>query len=175
MDCKKSLYSSVDNLVNAKNFDLVSFTYNFKRMVDNIIFFHNIIGKNATNSNDLSKIQYRLTSSQRPLEGQIAYFYIENSYPKEIFNSHWCLVLKDLGNTMTIIPTTSIKEDTTKIDRSSEIMIKIKDFEEDGCSRLKIHQLFSADILRIDKSKKIYDLQTDFGYIKEEVKKILNL
>jgi hypothetical protein len=52
---------------------------------------------------------------------------------------------------------------------------KLKNFEESGCSKLKVNQIFSAGLMRLDQSKKIYDLQTDFSYVKQNIKKILDL
>lgn len=160
-------------LLSLKNFDIASFVFNYRRMIDNLYFFHNIVGKKANNLYELSKVTYSLPKDKRPKEGQVAYFYIENSYPKEIYNSHWCLVLKDFGNTMVIIPTTSIKNEAEIIDESKEFLIEIKDFEESGKSKLKVTQIFSADTIRIDKDRKIYDLSTDFYEIKEKIKNIL--
>ncbi|MFT8341365.1 MAG: hypothetical protein ABF652_08140 [Clostridium beijerinckii] len=175
MNFKQALYTEIDKLVNIKNFDIQSFYYNFRRMVNNINKFHNKIGKNAKNTRELSRIQYDIPVAKKPKEGQVAYCFIEHSYPKEIFNSHWCLILKDLGNIMVVVPLTSIKEDSNLVDKEREMIIKVKKFEDDGCSKLKINQIFSADLMRIDTSKKVYDLQTDFIYIKSNIKKILNL
>ena len=54
-------------------------------------------------------------------------------------------------------------------------MDKIKNFEEDGCSKLKIHQMFCADIMRINPKKKVYQLQTDISYVKQKIKELINL
>ena len=60
-------------------------------------------------------------------------------------------------------------------DQYHSMLIEIKDFEEDGCSKLKIHQMFSADIMRINTEKKVYQLQTDYDYVKEKIKELTNL
>ena len=174
-DVKKELYNITNQLLKIKNFDIESFIYNYKRMVNSIYHFHNTIGKNAKTPAQLSKIKYNLKGMKRPAEGDICYFYIENSYPKEIFNSHWCLILKDFGNTMLVVPMVSIKKDSTNLDKSCEMIVKIKDFEENGCSKLKINQIFSADIMRINPTKKTYRLQTDYDYVKKKIKELTNL
>lgn len=89
-----------------------------------------------------------------PKEGQVAYFYIETSYPKEIYNSHWCLVLKDLGSLLVVVPLTSIKQDSNPVDKEREMIIKIKNFEESGCSKLKVNQIFSAGLCDLINQKK---------------------
>ena len=172
MDAKKELDNITNQLLKIKNFDIVSFVFNYKRMVNSLYHFHNTIAKTPI---QLSKIKYNLKGMKRPVEGDVCYFYIENSYPKEIFNSHWCLILKDFGNTMLVVPMVSIKKDSADVDKSCEMIVKIKDFEEDGCSKLKIHQIFSADIMRINPEKKVYRLQTNYDYVKEKIKELTNL
>ena len=175
MDIQKELEEINKKILQIKNFDIVNFVYNYKRMVNSIYHFHNTIGKNAKNTTQLSQIRYNLKGMKRPTEGDVCYFYIENSYPKEIFNSHWCLILKDFGNTMLVVPMVSIKKESAGVDNSCEMIVKIKDFEEEGCSKLKIHQMFSADVMRINPSKKVYRLQTNYDYVKETIRKLTNL
>lgn len=163
------LNKSVTKLLKIKHFDLTSFSYNFERMINNIYFFNNSLCANCQNESDVSNVQYNLPVKERPKEGQVAFFYIENSYPKEIFNSHWCLVLKDFGSLMLVVPMTSVKSDSSEVYEPTEIDVKIKDFENDGTSRLHVDQIFSADIMRIDKSKPIYDLDDDFEVIKNKI------
>lgn len=175
VDVKKELSNITDQLLKIKHFDIESFVYNYKRMVNSIYHFHNTIGKHAKTPSQLSKIKYNLKGMKKPIEGDVCYFYIENSYPKEIFNSHWCLILKDFGNTMLVVPMVSIKAESAPLDRSCEIIVKIKDFEENGCSKLKIHQMFSADIMRINPAKSTYRLQTNFDYVKNKIRELTNL
>ena len=163
------LNKSVTKLLKIRHFDLISFSYNFERMVNNIYFFNNSLCANCQNESDVSNVQYNLPAKERPKEGQVAFFYIENSYPKEIFNSHWCLVLKDFGSLMLVVPMTSVKSNSSEVYEPTEIDIKIKDFENDGTSRLHVDQIFSADIMRIDKSKPIYDLDNDFEVVKNKI------
>ena len=64
---------------------------------------------------------------------------------------------------------TSIKLDSSDTYEPTEIDIKIKDFENDSLSRLHINQIFSADIMRIDKTKPIYDLEDDFEEVRNKI------
>ena len=175
MDVEKELELINKKILSIKNFDIVSFVYNYKRMVNSIYHFHNTIGKFAKNKTELSKIKYNLKGMKRPSEGDVCYFYIENSYPKEIFNSHWCLILKDFGNTMLIVPLVSIKKESAPVDKTCEMIIRVKNFEEEGCSKLKVYQMFCADIMRINSNKKVYKLQTPYDYIKNKIKELTNL
>lgn len=174
MDYKKELDAITNQILKIKNFDTQSFVYNYKRMVSSISHFHNNIGRDAETPVQLSKIKYNLKGMKRPTTGDVCYFYIENSYPKEIFNSHWCLILKDFGNTMLVVPMVSLKQESALIDKSCEIIVKINDFEEDGCSKLKIHQMFCADVMRINPKKSIYRLQTNFDYVKNCIKEVID-
>lgn len=175
MDYEKELENINKKILKIKNFDIESYVWNYKRMINSIFHFHNVIGKSAINSVQLSKIQYNLKGMKRPTTGDVCYIYIENSYPKEIYNSHWCLILKDFGNTMLVVPMVSIKKDSAPFDRTCEMIVKIKNFEEDGCSKLKVHQMFCADIMRINPQKKVYQLQTDISYVKQKIKELTNL
>ena len=94
---------------------------------------------------------------------------------KEIFNSHWCLVLKDFGNTFLVVPMVSLKIDSAPVDKNTEMIVKIKNFEDGGCSKLKIHQMFCGDAMRVNPKKKVYNLQTDFEYVKNKIKDLTNL
>ena len=175
MDYEKELDLIKAKLLTIKNFNLEDFIWNYKRMVDSIYHFHNNIGKHAPNATALSKIKYNIKGIPRPKEGEVAYFYIENSYPKEIFNSHWCLILKDFGNTFLVVPMVSLKNDSAPVDKATEMIVKIKDFEESGCSKLKVHQMFCGDAMRLNPKKKIYELQTDFSYVKNRIKELTKL
>lgn len=167
------LNKSVTKLLKIRHLDLTSFSYNFERMVNNIYFFNNSLCANCQNESDVSNVQYKIPLKERPKEGQVAFFYIENSYPKEIFNSHWCLILKDFGSLMLVVPMTSVKSNSSEVYEPTEIDIKIKDFENNGTSRLHVDQIFSADIMRIDKSKPIYDLDDDFEVVKNKIFEII--
>lgn len=175
MDIEKELELINKKILSIKNFDIISFVYNYKRMINSIYHFHNTIGRNVNNNTELSKIKYNLKGMEHPSEGDVCYFYIENSYPKEIYNSHWCLILKDFGNTMLIVPLVSIKKESAPVDKTCEMIIRVKDFEEEGCSKLKVHQMFCADIMRINPNKKVYKLQTSYDYVKNKIKELTNL
>lgn len=175
MDYKKELDCISSTIMSIQNFDTKNFIFNYKNMVNQIAHFYNRIAKDAKNPQEASEVKYDLPKDNLPRVGQVAYFQIEHSYPKEIFNGHWCLVLNDFGNTMLVIPLTSIKPTSKPVDENIEMEIQIKDFEEDGTSKLKIHQMFCADLMRIDKRKKIYNLETSFEEVKNKIKDSIGL
>ena len=63
MDVEKELELINKKILSIKNFDIVSFVYNYKRMVNSIYHFHNTIGKFDKNKTELSKIKYNLKCS----------------------------------------------------------------------------------------------------------------
>ena len=63
------LKKSVTKLSKIKYFDLISFSYNFERMVNNIYFFNNSLCANCQNESEVSNVQYKLPVKERPKEG----------------------------------------------------------------------------------------------------------
>ena len=53
MDVEKELELINKKILSIKNFDIISFVYNYKRMVNSIYHFNNTIGKNAKNNTEL--------------------------------------------------------------------------------------------------------------------------
>ena len=68
MNIQKELEDINKKLLSIQNFDLVSFVYNYKRMIHSIYHFHNTIGKNAKTKTQLSQIKYNLKGMKRPVE-----------------------------------------------------------------------------------------------------------
>ena len=86
---------------------------------------------------------------------------INDSYSNYKDNLYFVVKEKESDMKFEVIGVT--EDDVTEID------IKIKDFENDSLSRLHINQIFSADIMRIDKTKPIYDLEDDFEEVRNEI------
>lgn len=175
IDIRTIFQNAYNKLGKLKNYDKEGFALNLSQWVDDLYFFYNCIAKNANTLTEAQKVKYDLPKNKKPNEGQVAYFNIGRGYPKELYDGHWCYVLKDLGNNMIIIPTTSFKDDNKYFDETLEMEIKIRDFEEEGTSRLRINQIRSIDIMRIHKGKHIYNVDTDMKIIKENISKILSL
>ena len=173
MALRDDLISVVDKVLSVRLFDAEAFYWNLKKMVDRIFFFHNVIGAHASTPKQLSQIKFDVPKDKMPRDGQVAYFNIEHSYPKEIFNGHWCYVFRNLGNTVLIIPLTSFKEDSAPVKDDVEMEIQVSNFCEDGASKLKIHQMFCADWLRLDQRKDPYEVTTDKAIIQEKIKNVL--
>lgn len=112
------------------------------------------------------------TPSPRPKEGQVAYFNLRRGYPKEIYDGHYCYILKDFGTKYVVLPITSIKDGTAP-NPNYEIDIVIKNFINDLPSRMHVDEIRIADPLRVKENKGIFDVKTDRNYIIKGVSKIL--
>lgn len=123
-----------------------------------VSYFYNNIVKDGQNP---SNVLYNLPPSERPKEGQIAYINLRRGYPKETYDDHWCYILKDYGSKYLIIPTTSIKPDSSKCNQLYEM--DIIDKTPLGKSRLHFTDVRSIDIMRVCRSvnPNKYDVITD--------------
>ena len=102
---------------------------------------------------------------KRPGMHQLAYFNIGRGFPKELMDGHWCYVLKDMGYKMLVIPCTSIKKDSSKVNPNFEKDIQFyMDDHIDQC-RIQLSDIRAIDIQRLDLRKPFYRVLTP----KEEV------
>lgn len=145
-----------------------------QKWIFEISYFYNKIVKDDSNP-DL--IPYKIEPSIRPHEGQIAYFNLRRGYPKETFDDHWCYILKDFGNKYIIIPTTSVKSNSSKCNENYEMDIKIKDFENNLLSRLQLTDIRAIDAMRISKSliPNAYDVETSRKDIISKINSVILL
>jgi hypothetical protein len=103
---------------------------------------------------DANKTYYNI--SPRPKEHQLIYVNLNRGYPKEIFDVHYCYVVKDFGAKFIVIPTTSIKP-TTSVNDAYEMMIE----EADGTPcLLNFDEIKAIDPMRIAKGKPYRDVKT---------------
>lgn len=157
--------------INLMYFDTNAFVRYLVRMTRGITFFYNKIVDKQSPGNP-SKSFYTV-QGKRPLEGQIASFDLGFGYPKELYDYHWCYILKDFGSKFVIIPATSVK-DNSKANPNFEIDAYIKDFNKNDCiSRLHVDDIRTVDIQRLDSRQDYYDLVNNKEYIKSEVSRIL--
>lgn len=140
------------------------------KWLSEISFFYNKIVQNGGNP---STAIYNLPPSQRPREGQIAYISLRRGYPKETYDDHWCYILKDYGTKYLIIPTTSIKPNSSACNPQYEM--DIVDKTPSGKSRLQFTDMRSIDIMRVCRSisPNSYDVITERKEILENLHKIL--
>lgn len=122
-----------------------------------LAFFYNELVSDGDNP---SKVYYRINASKRPHEGQIAYINLRRGYPKEAMDGHWCYILKDYGSKYIVIPSTSIKKDSSPCNPDCEM--DILDNTSNGISRLHFADTRSIDAMRVNTKKQpnFYDVKT---------------
>lgn len=140
------------------------------KWLQELAFFYNRIVKAGQ---DPSNVIYNLPPSKRPKEGQIAYFNLRRGYPKETHDDHWCYILKDYGTKFLIIPTTSIKANSTNCNPLYEM--DIDDKTPAGKSRLQFTDMRSVDVMRVCQSvnPNYYDVITDRSEILKKFESLI--
>lgn len=158
-------------LENMKNYDSEGFANQLYYWVKELDFFYTKLVKNQ--GKEPSKVFYQVPPSKRPKVGQVAYFNLRRGYPKETYDGHYCYIVKDFGFKYVIIPTTSVKKDSSDLNEDFEIDINLKDFPNDLLSRMQVTDIRVVDIQRFNEKKPVYDVLTDSNFILEKIKKIL--
>lgn len=158
------------NEIDQEKYDVQGFVDELGYWVNDLYWFYNVIVKPGQ---DPSKIPFKIKPSLRPKEGQVAYFNLRRGYPKELYDGHYCYVLKDFGLKFLIIPTTSVKKDSSELNPNNEIKIEIKDFKNDYETRIQVSDIRVVDTQRFKPNKGVYDVLTEQSYIIQEIKRIL--
>lgn len=145
---------------------LYSLSYQMKQLN---YFYKDLIDKQG--QNDANKTYYNL--SPNPSEHQLIYVNLCRGFPKELYDGHWCYVLKHCGTKLLVIPTTSLKELSSTEDKSYYFDIE----EADGCkSRLRFDEIRMVDKMRVTTKDKPYrNVVTERKKIEEQFMKFLNL
>lgn len=159
----KSLGEKLEKL---NTYDHQGFVKQLEYWVGQMEFFYNVLSKGK----DPDTVFYKVKPAQRPQEGQIAYFNLTRGFPKELYDGHFCYILKDFGYKFTVIPVTSLKDDSSECDPKFQMDIEI-DGIDDG--RLQCSDLRTVDLQRINTTKGIYNIITPKEDIIEKVKGIL--
>lgn len=154
-----------------KNYDVSGFARELKYWIRELHFFYNIIVPNETN--DPSTSFYKIKPANRPTTGQIAYFNLRRGYPKEIYGGHYCYILKDYGSKYLVIPTTSVKKNSSPPNSKIEIDIEIKDFKNDKISRLHLSDMRAIDIQRINEQKAVFEVKGNTANLNQKISLIL--
>ena len=149
------------------------FTMELVYWLKDIEFFYNTL-VDAQESKNPSKTYFNINpSSKRPKEGQVAYVNLRRGYPKEMFDGHYCYILKDFGMKYIVIPTTSVKNDSSPLNEKFEMDIKIKNFINSDQTRLQISDIRSIDIQRIKINKGVFEVDTNKEEIQTHIRKVL--
>jgi len=150
-------------LQNTGRYDVDAFLYSLSYQVKQLNFFYkDLIDKQGMG--DANKTYYNLRPN--PQEHQLIYVSLCRGFPKELYDGHWCYLLKDCGTKLLVIPTTSLKE-TSCIDEK-EYYFDIT--EEDGSiSRLRFDEIRMVDKMRVITKDKPYRIvRTDKNVIRKK-------
>ncbi|POO87857.1 hypothetical protein [Clostridium sp. 3-3] len=125
---------------------LYSLSYQLKQLN---FFYKDLIDKEGTN--DANKTYYNL--SPNPTEHQIIYVSLCRGFPKELYDGHWCYVLKHSGTKLLVIPITSIKDCSSPEEQSYYF-----DIQEEGNIkvRLRFDEMRTIDKMRVMTKDKPY-------------------
>lgn len=169
MDIDKEMSDITNKLKQIVKYNTTGFVYDLKTLVGQLYHFHNELIKPNEKNGDNTYFH----PPKVPKIHQIAYFNLGHGYPKELYGGHWCYVVSDYKYKYLVVPTTSVKLDSTKINPDFEIKIEAKDFKNDLETRMQVSDLRIIDLHRIHVKKEIFDVTTDRKYIEDELKRIL--
>ena len=132
-------------------------------------FYKDLIDKQ--DSKDANMTYYNL--SPNPSEHQLVYVNLCRGFPKELYDGHWCYLLKYCGTKLLVIPTTSIKESSSTDEQDYYFDIE----ETDNCqSRLRFDEIRMIDKMRVvTKDKPYRDVKTERKVIEEKFMNFLKL
>ena len=103
---------------------------------------------------------------------QLVYVQLGSGYAKETRAPHWCYVLKNAGQKLTVIPVTSVKKHSGPARAPFELDIE----EEDGTiGRMHFDDVRSIDKLRVIDKKGYRSVLTPRSDIVAAFKKYMNL
>lgn len=131
-------------------------------------FYNNLVPRQG---GDPSKTFYQ--PKKAPKVHQIAYFNLRRGYPKELFGGHWCYVLKNYKSKYLVVPTTSVKKDSTDLNPNFEIDIEVDGFMNELVTRLQVTDIRTLDVQRLYDKKGFYEVTTDREIVLDKLSKII--
>ena len=162
------LAASADRLAELDLYDVDMLIEAWKHQLKASNFFYGTLVKNEPN-HDANKVYYRLNSGE-PKEHQLVYAQIGRGYSKELFDPHWCYVMKHCKTKLLVVPVTSIKPNSTQALEPYEFDI----LESNGIkARMHFDDMRSIDKMRILENKSYIDIKTKREDIEEAVIKFL--
>ena len=143
-------------------------------MFKNRIFYLNYFYKDLIDkqgSGDANKTYYNLRPT--PSEHQLIYVSLCRGFPKELYDGHWCYLLKNCGTKFLVIPVTSIKETSSSEEQSYYFDITE---EDNSVVRLRFDEMRTIDKMRvITKDKPYRNIKTGRTDIEQKLMDYLNL
>lgn len=140
----------MEDLQSTERYDVDALLYSLSYQLKQLNFFYkDLIDREGTK--DANKTYYNL--SPNPTEHQIIYVSLCRGFPKELYDGHWCYVLKHSGTKLLVIPITSIKDCSSPEEKSYYF-----DIQEEGNVevRLRFDEMRTVDKMRVVTKDKPY-------------------
>ena len=159
----------MEELRATNRYDVDALLYSLSYQVKQLNYFYkDLMDKQGTG--DASKTYYNLRPN--PAEHQLIYVSLCRGFPKELYDGHWCYLLKNCGTKFLVIPTTSIKEMSSVEEETFYYDIEEKD---GNVSRLRFDELRMIDKMRVITKDKMYrDVKTERKLIEQKFLFFLN-
>lgn len=160
------LANQASDLAQTENYDVDMLISAWKHQLSAANFFYGtLVGKEPTH--DANKTYYALKTE--PKEHQLVYTQIGRGYSKELFDPHWCYILKHCGTKLIVIPVTSIKPDS-----SMPVVPYEYDIEEENGVRARMHldDIRCIDKMRIIEKRGYLSVKTERKNIECAVEKL---
>lgn len=159
----------MEELRATNRYDVDALLYSLSYQVKQLNYFYkDLIDKQGTG--DANKTYYNLRPN--PTEHQLIYVSLCRGFPKELYDGHWCYLLKNCGTKFLVIPTTSIKEMSSVEEETFYYDIEEKD---GNVSRLRFDELRMIDKMRVITKDKMYrDVKTEREVIEQKFLNFLN-
>ena len=160
----------MENLQSTNRYDVDALLYSLSYQMKQLNYFYkDLIDKQG--SGDANKTYYNL--SPAPSEHQLIYVSLCRGFPKELYDGHWCYLLKNCGTKFLVIPVTSIKETSSSEEQSYYFDITE---EDNSVVRLRFDEMRTIDKMRvITKDKPYRNIKTGRTDIEQKLMDYLNL
>lgn len=156
------IVDEIEILSSLKNYDCSKLLCALQHQLSQLVYFYRDIAMELPSENTYYKMK------NQPKEHDLVYVNLDRGFPKEMMDGHWCYVLKNFGYKLLVIPTTSIKKDSTYNEKFDyDIISKFSD--NTVKSRLSISDMRCIDVQRIDKRKPKAKVLTERNEILEFV------
>ena len=151
------------------NYNIDLLLSGLKHMLTENCFFYGILA-NMYPEKDPSRVFFDLKVN--PQVHQLVYVQLGGGYAKELRGPHWCYVLKNAGQKLTVIPATSLKENSGPAREPFEFDIQ----EDDGMvGRLHFDDIRSIDKMRVLEYKSYKTVITPREEILEAYRRYLEM
>lgn len=163
------LHDSLERMKKKGNYDVEKYLQSLLHEVGELEYFYCDLVKDGDGQT------YYYPIFKKPKEHTLVYINIGRGFPKELHDGHFSYVLKDMGHKAVIIPCTSIKEDSQKMNPKFELDIDIIKDHIQTKARMQLSDIRSVDLQRIDTRKEVIEVLTDKNIIQEFIQKNLLL